>query len=118
MIYTKDHKTIPIFDHWAFLGPKRRKLMDNSWAGLFRKEILTELPVSKLRPYFCSGFGRPTKEFYMVIGATVLQQMHNLSDEETVCQVAFNQQWHYMPLIFQKALMMPRTCVEFSQHYD
>jgi len=95
MIFTKDHKTIPLFDHWDFLGPKRRKLMDQSWAGLFRKHILNELPVGKLRPFFTAGFGRPTKELYSIVGAVVLQQMHDLSDEQTVCQVAFNQQWHY-----------------------
>ncbi|MDP7076645.1 MAG: transposase, partial [Desulfobacterales bacterium] len=95
MIHTKDHKTLPIFDPWDFLGPKRRKLMDQSWAGLFRKHILNDLPVGKLRPFFTSGFGRPTKELYSILGAIVLQQMHDLSDEQTVCQVAFNQQWHY-----------------------
>jgi len=95
MIHTKDHKTLPIFDPWEFLGPKRRKLMDQSWAGLFRKHILSELPAGKLRRFFASGFGRPTKELYSTIGAIVLQQMHDLTDEQTVCQVAFNQQWHY-----------------------
>lgn len=95
MIHTKDHKTLPLFDPWDFLGPKRRKLMEESWAGLFRKHILNELPVSKLRPFFTAGFGRPTKELYSIIGAIVLQQMHDLSDEQTVYQLAFNQQWHY-----------------------
>lgn len=95
MIHTKDHKTLPLFDPWDFLGPKRRKLMEESWAGLFRKYILNELPVSKLRTFFTTGFGRPTKELYSIIGAIVLQQIHDLSDQQTVCQLAFNQQWHY-----------------------
>jgi len=95
MIHTKDHKNMPLLDPWEFLGPKRRKLMERSWAGLFRKHILNQLPVSKLKPFFSAGFGRPTKELYSIAGAIVLQQMHDLSDEQTVCQVAFNQQWHY-----------------------
>jgi len=95
MFFTKDHKTIPMFDPWACLGPKRRRLMEESWAGLFRKEIFDELPISKLRPFFSSGTGRPSKELYAAAGAIVLQQMHDLSDEETVYQVAFNQQWQY-----------------------
>ena len=45
MIHTKDHKTLNIFDPLAFLGPKRKKLMDTSWAKLFRDQILPELPV-------------------------------------------------------------------------
>jgi len=95
MIYTRDHKTGSLFDQWKFLGPKRRKLLDQSWAGLFRKEILHELPVDKIIPSFHSGFGRPTKELYTALGVLVLQQMNDYSDHETVHQMAFNLQWHY-----------------------
>ena len=95
MIRIKDHKQNNLFDHWRFLSPKRRKLLDQSWAGLFQKELLCELPVSKVAPFFNDGFGRPTKELYTVLGAIVLQQAHDLTDEETVNQLAFNTQWHY-----------------------
>ncbi len=69
MFYTKDHKTGYIFDPWHYLGPKRRKLLDESWAGLFRKDILCELPVGKLVPFFTDDFGRPTKELYAMFGS-------------------------------------------------
>jgi hypothetical protein len=95
MIYTRDHETGSLFDQWKFLGPKRRKLLEESWAGLFRKEILHELPVDQIAPSFHSGFGRPTKELYTALGALVLQQMNDYSDHETVHQMAFNMQWHY-----------------------
>lgn len=95
MIYTKDHKTAYLFDPWEYLGPKRRKLMDQSWAGLFKEEILPELPVGKIAPYFSDRVGRPTKELYAMLGAVVIQQMLDYSDEETVSQLAFNIQWHY-----------------------
>jgi len=48
MIRIKDHKTPYIFDQFGYLGPKRRKLLDESWAGIFRKYVLTELPVERL----------------------------------------------------------------------
>jgi hypothetical protein len=95
MIHIKDHTQKDLFDPWAFLGPKRRKLLDQSWAGLFQKELLGELPVGNLIPFFTHGFGRPTKELYTALGALLLQQAHDLTDEETVNQVAFNTQWHY-----------------------
>jgi hypothetical protein len=95
MIHIKDHKQKDLFDPWAFLGPKRRKLLDQSWAGLFQKELLSDLPVGKVASFFTDGFGRPTKELYTALGALLLQQAHDLSDEETVNQVAFNTQWHY-----------------------
>ena len=95
MIHIKDQKQKDLFDPWAFLGPKRRQLLDQSWAGLFQKELLSELPVSKVASFFTDGFGRPTKELYTALGALLLQQAHDLTDEETVNQVAFNTQWHY-----------------------
>jgi len=95
MIHIKDHTQKDLFDPWGFLGPKRRELLDQSWAGLFQKELLSELPVGKVASFFTDGFGRPTKELYTVLGALVLQQAHDLTDEETVNHVAFNTQWHY-----------------------
>lgn len=95
MICCADHKTLPLFDSWAFLGPRRRRLLEQSWASLFQKELLCELPVDKLATLFCPGMGRPTKELYTVLGALTLQQMFDLTDEETVSHLAFNMEWHY-----------------------
>lgn len=95
MINAKDHKQSYLFDPWDYLGPKRRKLMEESWAGLFRKEILNNLPVSELARHFEDGIGRPTKELYTALGVQILQQMNDLTDEETVEQLAFNTKWHF-----------------------
>jgi hypothetical protein len=97
MFYTKDHKSGFLFDHGPFhwLDQKRKRLLDKSWAKLFREEILPNLPVNKLAPFYNAGKGAPTKELHAMLGTTVLQQMHNLTDEETVSHYAFNIQWHY-----------------------
>lgn len=95
MIHARDHKTPYLIDPWDYLGPRRRKLLDGSWAGLFREHILAELPVGKIASCYTEGFGRPTKEIYAALGALILQQMHDLTDEETVSQFSFNLQWHY-----------------------
>ena len=95
MIRIKDQKQKDLFDPWSFLSPKRRELLDQSWAGLFKKELLCELPVGEVAPFFNDDFGRPTKELYTALGALVLQQAHDLTDKETVNQLSFNIQWHY-----------------------
>jgi hypothetical protein len=95
MIRPRHSRQAPLFDPWGDLGPKRRQLLENSWAGLFRREILSELPVEQLALHFRADFGRPAKELHTVLGVLVLQQMHDLTDLETVNQLAFNQQWHY-----------------------
>ena len=95
MIRIKDHKQGHLFDPWSFLSPKRRRLLDQSWAGLFKEQILCELPVSKLAPFFNVSFGRPTKELHTVLAVLVLQQALDLDDEQAIDQLAFNIQWHY-----------------------
>jgi hypothetical protein len=95
MITIKNHNQKELFDPWESLSPKRRQRLDRSWPGLFRNEILKELPVDKFVPFFRSDLGRPTKELYTVLGVLVLQETHDLTDEETVDQLSYNIQWHY-----------------------
>lgn len=103
MIHIKDHKQGQLFDPWHFISPKRRNLLDSSWPGLFKNEILPELPVSKLFPFFTKDFGRPSKELYTVVGTLIFQQSFDLTDKETCDQLAFNIQWHYALNIFEES---------------
>jgi len=84
-----------MFDPWDFLSPKRRRLLDESWPGLFREQLLCELPVRKLRPFLRDGFGRPSKELYTLLGTLLFQQTMDLNDYDAVRQLSFNIEWHY-----------------------
>lgn len=95
MFYVKNHKQLDICDPWVHLGPKRRKLLEDSWAGLFQKKILPGLPVAFLRRHYHEWNGRPTKELHSMIGLMILQQMHDLTDDQAVEQFCFNIQWHF-----------------------
>ena len=95
MLNIKDHKTINMFDPFDYLGPKRRKMLDESWAGIFRDHIRQVLPVDFLALHFSTNMGRPTNELVAMMGAMVLQQMNDLNDVETAEQFSFNIQWHY-----------------------
>lgn len=95
MFTIRDHKSADLFDPWEFLGEKRRRLLERSWAGVFREHLLRHLPAGELIAHFSRQHGRPSKDFYTVIGALILQQLHDLSDSATVEAVAFNITWHY-----------------------
>ena len=95
MFYTKDHKTIDMFDPFDFLDSKRRTLLGSTWAVIFRDEILSELPVELLKATYHDFMGCPTKELHAMLGLMIIQQMEDLSDEEAARQYAFNIQWHY-----------------------
>jgi Transposase domain (DUF772) len=95
MITFKDHRQGQLSDPWGFLSPERRKILEEGWPGLFQKEILCELPINELAPFFCGHNGRAGKELCTVLVVLLLQQVMNLSDQETVEQLAFNIQWHF-----------------------
>ena len=82
MLHIKNHKQGHLFDPWEHLGPKRRERINSSWAGVFREHILLALPVDSFARCFKTGTGRPTRELYMSLGALILQQMHDFTDEE------------------------------------
>ena len=113
MLRIKDHKQQPLFDPWSHLSPKRRQILDRTWPGLFKEHILQELPVNELAPFFNAGFGRPTKDLYTVLGVLILQQTHDLTDDETVDQFSYNIQWHYALNITEESdsakYMCPKT---------
>src|SRR4030042_1422888 len=95
MITVNDHQAEWLLDPWKHLGPKRRKLLEKSWSGVFRQYLLEKLPVNKVARHFDEVMGRPSKELYTALGALILQQFHDLSDPEVSMALAFNEQWHY-----------------------
>ncbi len=91
----RDHQSADLFDPWEYLGPQRRKLLEKSWAGLFRDFLLCHLPVKEFASAFSDGMGRPSKDLFMALGSLILQQLHDLTDKETVESLALNIAWHY-----------------------
>ncbi|MCD4817369.1 MAG: hypothetical protein K8S23_01610 [Candidatus Cloacimonetes bacterium] len=69
-------------------SPKKLKLLENSWAGVFRVHILPLLPAKQIFELYSLYHGRPTKELYTVIGAVVLQQFFDLTDPKTVKELS------------------------------
>jgi hypothetical protein len=112
MFTIKDHKTRHLFDPWQHLGPKRRQLLDESWAGFFQQHLLPELPVSNIAHRFHASMGRPSKELGTVLGALLLQQWQDLTDEETIEQLAFNIQWHYALNIPEESDRLKYICLK------
>ncbi len=95
MLTLRDHQTGELFDPWSHLGPQRRTILEKSWAGVFREHLLQHLPVAELAHYFRDGFGRPSKDLHVALGALILQQLHDLTDAQTTEAVALNIAWHY-----------------------
>ena len=95
MITLRDRRIGDLLDPLSELGDKRRRLLDCSWARVFREHHLDDLPIQELLPHFDDRLGRPSKDLHIVIGVLLLQQLHDLSDAATVEALAFNIAWHH-----------------------
>ena len=62
---------------------------------MFREFLLEHLPVNELAAGFRDGHGRPSKDLSVALGALILQQLHDLTDQQTTEAVALNIAWHY-----------------------
>jgi len=94
MIRTNNPNQMTFIDPLEEFGPKRKKLLEKSWAYFFRHHILPEIPIQKVTRHF-SRFGRPSKELYSSLGVLILQQTFDLTDKDILYQLAFSSQWHY-----------------------
>ena len=87
---------LPGCEPWRQIySPRKLKILENSWADVFRIHILPLLPAKQIFDLYSFYQGRPTKELYTVIGTVVLQQFFDLTDSKTVNELAFNEQWHF-----------------------
>ena len=98
MIKIKNKEQIEIagLEEWRnHYSTKKIMRLEKSWAFAFHEFILPHLPVESLRKFYSDKKGRKSKELYAAMGAVILQQFFDLSDDETVDKLAFDQQWHF-----------------------
>jgi hypothetical protein len=62
---------------------------------VFRQHLLPWVPVEALAACFAQTGGRPRKDFRVMLGVLMLQQLHDYTDTATVEAVAFNLTWQY-----------------------
>jgi hypothetical protein len=95
-VKNRDNLYFKGMDPWEnALSARKLARLKKSWAEIFRQHILSRMPITRVATYFNKEMGRPSKELVSTCGACVLQQIFDLTDDETVDQMAFNQQWHY-----------------------
>ena len=75
MFRINDNQQGSLIDPFDYLGPKRKKLLDSGWAGVFQSNIIDKLPVEEIQSSFHTHMGRPTKEIRTVLGVLILQQL-------------------------------------------
>jgi hypothetical protein len=75
--------------------PKKAKLLQRSWAEVFRNEALPLIDEERFAPMYCPDNGRPNRAVQTVLGVHILKEMFSLTDQEALEQLEFNLLWHH-----------------------
>ena len=75
--------------------PKKAKLMQRSWAEVFRNEALALIDEERFAPMYSPDVGRPNRAVQTVLGVHILKEMFDLTDVEALEQLEFNLLWHH-----------------------
>jgi hypothetical protein len=75
--------------------PWKARLLQRSWAEVFRNEALPLIDEERFAPMYCPDNGRPNRAVQTVLGVHILKEMFDLTDEEALESVEFNLLWHH-----------------------
>lgn len=77
------------------LPPKKRTACERSWAGAFRQKALPILlrAESEFSEFYDDGNGRPNRSVALVLGALILKEANDLTDEEALDALRFDMRW-------------------------
>ena len=103
-------------DLYAFLPEVKRSQLENSWAGVFRREILPMLweVETDFADFYHLGMGSPNKPVAEILGTLILKDFHDYTDEQALEAVRFNMQWQYaLQLGLSQASICQKTLHNF-----
>ncbi len=61
--------------------PLRKKLAD-SWAEVFRNDVLVHIPEDMFAHLYCSDNGRPNSPIALLVGLSLIKELRNLTDAQ------------------------------------
>ena len=113
MFQARDPQT-SLFATSHFLPDDKRERLERDWPGQFRDCALPLIDEDAFRDLYHESNGRPNKPVQIVIGALLLKDMHDFTDDETVGALDFDLRWHVaLDLDPEKAHLCQKTLHNF-----
>ncbi len=97
------------------MPPSLQSRLKDSWAEIFRNEVLTILLRSEEEFAALYGItGRPNFSVARILGLCFLQELNGLSDQEALDTYSFDTRWQYaLDVTAEEAYLSRRSLVEF-----
>lgn len=93
---TNDSQQLSIFDTSNMLTPREQKVLENSWAKIFSDEIFPTIDEERFAVLYCADkASRPNTPVNVIVGALILKELFNLSDDEVVENLMLDFRFRY-----------------------
>jgi hypothetical protein len=96
MITASYHHTEPLFT--LANQPETLKIgkrLVNIWPQVFRDQVFPSLPVDAVASTYCKDNGAPTKNLNTMLGLLFIQELMDLTDQQTIDALAFDKRIQY-----------------------
>ena len=93
---TNDSQQLSIFDSSNMLTAREQKVLENSWAKVFSDEVFPTIDEERFAVlYSADKASRPNTPVNIIIGALILKELFNLSDDEIVENLMLDLRFRY-----------------------
>jgi len=76
------------------MSARKRGRLEKTWAKTFRERCLPLIDERLFRPLYCADNGAPCKSIRVLVAATVLQALFDMTDVEAQAAIDFDLRWH------------------------
>lgn len=89
------HEQLSIFDHTNHLTSRELKVLERSWAKVFADEIFPAIDESRFSVLYSDKASRPNTPVNIVVGALIIKELFDLSDDEIVENLMLDIHYQY-----------------------
>ena len=81
---TNEAQQISINDSFIKLTAREKKVLENSWAHIFANEIFPAIDEERFSVLYSDKASRPNTPVNVIIGALIIKELFDYSDDEIV----------------------------------
>lgn len=112
-----DHRQYELFSHYRQMKPGVAKMLENTWAAVFYKEVFCKINEELFARLYCNDNGRPNFPVNILLSLEIIKHLFDYNDKEILEQFYFNFQVLYALGIHNigEVYVAERTIYEFRE---
>ena len=119
-----DCQQISLLDSLSGLTTREQKALENSWAKVFAEEIFPKIDEERFSVLYSNKASRPNTPVNVIIGALIIKELFDLSDDEMVENLMLDPRYQYalhttsfaeQPLSDKTLSRFRKRCYDYEQ---